>query len=53
MGATAIEALSEGQRNVMIGSRNNEVVYIPFAKAIKDDKPLDREAVRAQEILAS
>ena len=49
----AIDALLEGQRNVMIGSRNNEIVYIPFTKAIKDDKPLDRDAVRAQEILAS
>lgn len=53
LGVAAIDALLEGQRNVMIGSRNNEVVYIPFTKAIKDDKPLDRDAVRAQEILAS
>ena len=53
LGVAAIDALLEGQRNVMIGSRNNEIVYIPFTKAIKDDKPLDRDAVRAQEILAS
>ena len=53
LGVAAIDALLEGQRNVMIGSRNNEVVYIPFTKAKKDDKPLDRDAVRAQEILAS
>ena len=53
LGVAAVDALLEGQRNVMIGSRNNEVVYIPFTKAIKDDKPLDRDAVRAQEILAS
>ena len=50
LGVAAIDALLEGQRNVMIGSRNNEIVYIPFTKAIKDDKPLDRDAVRAQEI---
>ncbi len=53
LGVSAIDALLEGQRNVMIGSRNNEIVYIPFTKAIKDDKPLDKDSVRAQEILAS
>ena len=53
MGVAAIDALLEGQRNVMIGLRNNEIVYIPFTKAIKDDKPIDKETVRAQEILAS
>jgi 6-phosphofructokinase 1 len=37
----------------MIGLRNNELVYVPFTKAIKDDKPIDRDTVRAQEILAS
>ena len=53
LGVAAIDALLEGQRNVMIGLRNNEIVYIPFTKAIKDDKPIDKETVRAQEILAS
>ena len=53
LGVAAIDALLEGQRNIMIGLRNNEIVYIPFTKAIKDDKPIDKETVRAQEILAS
>ena len=53
LGVAAIDALLEGQRNIMIGLRNNEIVYIPFTKAIKDDKPLDKDTVRAQEILAS
>ena len=53
LGVAAIDALLEGQRNVMIGLRNNELVYVPFTKAIKEDKPIDRETVRAQEILAS
>ena len=39
----AIDALLEDQRNVMIGIRNNEIEYIPFNKAIKNDKPIDRE----------
>ena len=33
MGASAIEALSEGQRNVMIGIKNGELVYVPFKTA--------------------
>ena len=43
MGAAAIEALLEDQRNVMIGIRNDEIVYLPFSKAIKNDKPINRE----------
>lgn len=43
MGSAAIDALLEGQRNVMIGIRNNEIEYVPFNKAIKNDKPIDRE----------
>jgi 6-phosphofructokinase 1 len=53
LGVAAIESLLEGQRNIMVGLRNNEIVYIPFTKAIKDDKPLDKDVVRAQEIMAS
>ena len=34
MGAQAITALSEGQRNVMIGIKNGEMVYVPFKKAV-------------------
>ena len=41
-GVGAIEAIMQGQRNVMIGVRNNEVVYIPFSEAIRSDKPMDR-----------
>ena len=39
------QALMEGQRNVMIGIENDQIVYVPFAKAIKNDKPIDRELV--------
>ncbi|MBQ2980130.1 MAG: 6-phosphofructokinase [Bacteroidaceae bacterium] len=43
LGAAAIDALLDGQRNVMVGVRNDEVVYVPFSKAIKYDKPINRE----------
>ena len=45
MGVASIDALLEGQRNVMIGIENDQIVYVPFTKAIKNDKPIDRELV--------
>ena len=42
MGAAAIDALMEGQRNVMIGDDDEKIVYVPFSKAIRKDKPIDR-----------
>ena len=45
MGVASIQALMEGQRNVMIGIENDQIVYVPFSKAIKNDKPIDRELV--------
>ena len=45
MGVASIQALLEGQRNVMIGIENDKIVYVPFAKAIKNDKPVDKELV--------
>lgn len=35
MGVASIQALMEGQRNVMIGIENDQIVYVPFTKAIK------------------
>ena len=45
LGAASIEALLEGQRNVMRGIEHDQVVYVPFTKAIKNDKPIDRGLV--------
>lgn len=45
LGVAVIEALKEEQRNVMIGINNNEIVYVPFNKAIKRDKPIDKELI--------
>lgn len=42
MGAAAVDALLEGQRNVMIGDDDEQIVYVPFSKAIRNDKPIDR-----------
>ncbi len=52
MGEAAINALLEGQRNVMIGIQNDELVYIPFSKAIKNQKPINRDLVNTLHILS-
>ncbi len=45
MGVASIEALKEGQRNVMIGIDDDRMVYIPFSRAIKYDKPIENELI--------
>ncbi len=46
MGAAAIEALMEGQRNIMIGDDDEKIVYVPFSKAIRrGDKQIDPRLV--------
>ena len=51
-GVGAIEAIRQGQRNVMVGVRNNEVVYVPFSEAIRTDKPFDRKLIRVLDELS-
>jgi len=52
MGAMAIEALSEGQRNVMIGIKNGELVYVPFKKAVAHTSHLDLKGMDIVKILS-
>ena len=52
MGEASIEALLDGQRNVMIGMHNGQIVYVPFAKAIKHNKGIDRSALDLVKILS-
>lgn len=52
LGVGAIDAILEGQRNVMIGIRNDEVVYVPFIDAIKKDKPMDKDLIRVLDELS-
>jgi len=46
LGTAAIDALLEDQRNVMIGIENDEIVYVPFSKATKNDKRLKPELIK-------
>ena len=51
-GVGAIEAIQQGQRNVMIGVRNNEIVYVPLSEAIRSDKPFDRKLIKVLDELS-
>lgn len=50
MGIAAIQALLENQRNVMIGIRENEIVYIPFKRAIKKEREISPELLEVLRI---
>jgi len=50
MGIAAIDALLDDQRNVMIGVQNEQIVYVPFAKAIKNEKPINRDLLNVLRI---
>lgn len=52
LGVASIEAILEGQRNVMMGIRNDQIVYVPFSKAIKNDKPINRDLIRVLDVLS-
>ncbi len=51
-GVGAIEAIMQGQRNVMVGVRNNEVVFVPFSEAIRTDKPMDMQLIKVLDELS-
>ncbi|MCQ2112638.1 MAG: 6-phosphofructokinase [Bacteroidaceae bacterium] len=52
LGAGAIQALLEGQRNVMIGIKNGEIVYVPFTKAIQGQKAFDKSLIKVLDELS-
>ena len=52
MGYAAIEALLEGQRNIMIGIKNDEIVYVPITRAVKTDKPIKEELIAVLNVLS-
>ncbi len=52
LGSAAITALQEGQRNVMIGIRNSEIVYVPFSQAISHTKKLSHDMIDLVRVLS-
>ena len=46
LGVGAIEAVLQGQRNIMVGIRNDQVVYVPFVEAVTREKPISMELIK-------
>ncbi len=52
LGVGAVEALKEGQRNVMIGYRHGEAVLVPFTQCIRTDKRFDKRLIKVLDELS-
>jgi 6-phosphofructokinase 1 len=52
MGVGAIEAIIQGQRNIMVGYRMNEIVYVPFSECIRTDKRFDTRLINVLDELS-
>lgn len=52
MGAAAIDALLDDQRNVMIGVENDKIVYVPFSKAIKKNRSIPENLMNTLRVLS-
>ena len=52
MGYSAVQALLEGKKNVMVGIINKEICFTPFSNAIKHIEELNPELINMMEILA-
>ena len=52
VGVGAINALVQGQRNVMVGIRNNTVVYVPFIEAVQERKKMDPQLIKVLDELS-
>ncbi len=52
LGVAAVEGLLEGRSGVMAGMIKNELVFTPFAEAIKERSHIDQELIRISKILS-
>ena len=50
--ARQVEIAQTDERNVMIGIRNGQIDYVPFSKAIKHDKGINRDDIELVRILS-
>lgn len=53
LGYAAVEALLDDQKSTMVGIQNNEIVLVPFRKAIKLHKSVNRNLLEIAEVLSS
>ncbi|HNV29244.1 MAG TPA: 6-phosphofructokinase [Cyclobacteriaceae bacterium] len=52
MGVAAVEGLLNGQKDVMVGIRNNQIVYNDFSTIINHQHEIDSESLRIAKILS-
>jgi 6-phosphofructokinase 1 len=52
LGVAAIQALLDGQRNVMIGIQNDDIVLVPLSKAIHQKKDIKEDSWEALQTLS-
>jgi len=52
LGCAAIQALIDEQRSIMVGIQNDEIVYVPLSKAIKEKKDIKADEWNAIQVLA-
>jgi 6-phosphofructokinase 1 len=53
LGIAAVETLLDDQQSVMVGIENDEISLVPFNKAIKYDKEVNRKLLDSIRILSS
>lgn len=53
MGVSAIEALLDDQKSIMVGIVNNEMVYVPLNKTVKLDKAVNHDLLKISDMLIS
>lgn len=52
LGFSAVEALLDDQKSVMVGMQNNEVVLVPFRKAVKLHKHVNQHLLEIADVLS-
>ena len=52
MGVAAIQALIDGQRNVMVGIQNDDIVLVPLSKAIHQKKDIKEDSWQSMLVLS-
>ncbi|QIE58848.1 6-phosphofructokinase [Rasiella rasia] len=50
MGVGAVDALLEGNRNVMIGTVHSKIVQVPFVESLKGENNIDLDLIRVADI---
>lgn len=53
MGVKAVEALLDGQTNLMVGILANNIILTPIEKAIKGSTKINKELIRVSEIMTT